>query len=95
MRTAALLAAFAVAAAVVAASDGRRKPWPVSSRDRATDRFLCATPPAMQRALPLRMGSRDVEGSYVVRPRVVLAWSAGSPSSYTRWVFDQQPPSRL
>jgi PPOX class probable F420-dependent enzyme len=41
------------------------------------------------------MGSRDVEGSYVVRPRVVLAWSAGSPSSYTRWVFDQQPPSRL
>lgn len=28
-------------------------------------------------------GSRDVEGSYVVRPRVVFAWSAGSPSTYT------------
>src|SRR3712207_1662955 len=40
-------------------------------------------------------GSRDVEGSYVVRPRVAFAWSAGSPSTYTRWVFDQQPPNRL
>jgi hypothetical protein len=35
------------------------------------------------------MGSRDVEGSYVVRPRVVFAWSAGSPRTFTRWVFDQ------
>jgi len=26
------------------------------------------------------MGSRDVEGSYVVRPRVAFAWSAGSPT---------------
>jgi PPOX class probable F420-dependent enzyme len=41
------------------------------------------------------MGSRDVEGSYVVRPRVVFAWSAGSPSTYTRSAFDQQPPTRL
>jgi general stress protein 26 len=41
------------------------------------------------------MGSRDVVGSYVVRPRVVFAWSAGSPSTYTRWVFDQVPPNRL
>jgi hypothetical protein len=41
------------------------------------------------------MGSRDVEGSYVVRPRVVFAWSAGSPITYTRWVFDQQSPTRI
>ena len=41
------------------------------------------------------MGSRDVEGSYVVRPRVAFAWSAGSPRTYTRWVFDQQPATRL
>ena len=41
------------------------------------------------------MGSRDVEGAYVVRPRVVFAWSAGSPSTYTRWVFDQVPPNGL
>ena len=34
-------------------------------------------------------GSRDVEGSCVVRPRVAFAWSAGSPGTYTRWVFDQ------
>lgn len=42
-----------------------------------------------------RMGSRDVEGSYVVRPRVAFVWSAGSPRTFTRWVFDQQPPTRL
>ena len=41
------------------------------------------------------MGSRDVEGSYVVLPRVVFAWSAGSSSTYTRWVFEQQPPTRI
>ena len=41
------------------------------------------------------MGSRDVEGSYVVRPRVAFAWSAGSPHTFTRWMFDQQPPTRL
>jgi hypothetical protein len=40
-------------------------------------------------------GSRDIEGSYVVRPRVAFAWSAGSPRTFTRWVFDQQPPTRL
>ena len=40
-------------------------------------------------------GSRDVAGSYVVRPRVVFAWSAGSPRTFTRWMFDQQPPTRL
>jgi hypothetical protein len=63
MRTATLLAAFAVAAAVVAAGgDGRRKPWPVSPRDRATDRFYCATLPAMERALPLQMGWRERSG---------------------------------
>src|SRR3712207_1052726 len=29
-------------------------------------------------------GSRDVAGSYFVRPRVAFAWSAGSPNTYTR-----------
>ena len=34
------------------------------------------------------MGSRDIEGSYVVRPRVVFAWTAsGFPRTATRWVF--------
>ena len=36
------------------------------------------------------MGSSDVEGSYVVRPRVAFAWSAGSPRTFTRWVFDPE-----
>jgi general stress protein 26 len=40
-------------------------------------------------------GSRDVQGSYVVRPRVAFAWSGGSPSTFTRWVFDRQPPTRV
>ena len=40
------------------------------------------------------MGSRDAAGSYVVRPRVAFAWSAGSPRTYTRWVFDYQPATR-
>jgi hypothetical protein len=40
-------------------------------------------------------GSRDVAGSYVVRPRVAFAWSEGAPSTFTRWVFDQQPPTRI
>lgn len=63
MGTATLLAAFAVAAAVVAAGgDGRRKPWPVSARDRTTERLSCATLPAMQRALPLRMGWLERSG---------------------------------
>jgi hypothetical protein len=35
------------------------------------------------------MGSRDVEGSYVVRPRVAFAWSEGRPRTYSRWVFDR------
>jgi PPOX class probable F420-dependent enzyme len=35
------------------------------------------------------MGSRDVEGSYVVRPRVAFAWSGGTPSTFTRWFFDR------
>jgi PPOX class probable F420-dependent enzyme len=35
------------------------------------------------------VGSRDVEGSYVVRPRVVFAWLGGSPSTFTRWFFDR------
>jgi PPOX class probable F420-dependent enzyme len=35
------------------------------------------------------MGSHDVEGSYVVRPRVAFAWSEGGPRTYTRWVFDR------
>ena len=34
-------------------------------------------------------GSREVEGSYVVRPRVVFAWSGGDPSTYTRWFLDR------
>ena len=34
-------------------------------------------------------GSRDIEGSYAVRPRVVFAWTAsGFPNTATRWVFD-------
>ncbi len=33
-------------------------------------------------------GSSDVEGSYVVRPRVVFAWSEGGPRTFTRWAFD-------
>ena len=34
-------------------------------------------------------GSRDIEGSYAVRPRVVFAWMAsGFPNTATRWVFD-------
>ena len=34
-------------------------------------------------------GSRDIEGSYAVRPRVVVAWTAsGFPNTATRWVFD-------
>ena len=34
-------------------------------------------------------GSRDIEGSYAVRPRVVFAWAAsGFPSTATRWVID-------
>ncbi len=34
-------------------------------------------------------GSRDIEGSYAVRPRVVFAWTAsGFPSTATRWVFE-------
>ena len=33
--------------------------------------------------------SRDIEGSYAVRPRVVFAWTAsGFPNTATRWVFD-------
>ena len=32
-------------------------------------------------------GSRDIEGSYAVRPRVVFAWT-DFPSTATRWVFD-------
>jgi PPOX class probable F420-dependent enzyme len=40
-------------------------------------------------------GSRDVAGSYVVRPRVAFAWTEGAPSTFTRWVFDQQPPTRI
>jgi Pyridoxamine 5'-phosphate oxidase len=33
-------------------------------------------------------GSRDIGGSYVVRPRVVFAWTAGGfPRTATRWVF--------
>lgn len=39
-------------------------------------------------------GSRDVAGSYVVRPRVAFAWSEGAPHTFTRWAFDQQPPTR-
>ena len=35
------------------------------------------------------MGARDVEGSYVVRPRVAFAWSGGTPSTCTRWFFDR------
>jgi Pyridoxamine 5'-phosphate oxidase len=35
------------------------------------------------------MGSRNIEGSYAVRPRVVFAWTAnGFPHTATRWVFD-------
>ncbi len=35
------------------------------------------------------LGSRDIEGSYAVRPRVVFAWTAsGFPNTATRWVFD-------
>jgi pyridoxamine 5'-phosphate oxidase-like protein len=34
------------------------------------------------------MGSHDIEGSYVVRPRIVFAWTAsGFPRTATRWVF--------
>ncbi len=34
-------------------------------------------------------GSREIEGSYAVRPRVVFAWTAtGFPKTTTRWVFD-------
>ena len=35
------------------------------------------------------MGSRDLEGSYAVRPRVVFAWSEGEPRTFTRWRFDR------
>lgn len=36
------------------------------------------------------MGSHEVEGSYAVRPRTVLAWTgSGFPASTTRWVFDR------
>ena len=35
------------------------------------------------------MGSHDIEGSHVVRPSVVFAWTAsGFPRTTTRWVFD-------
>jgi nitroimidazol reductase NimA-like FMN-containing flavoprotein (pyridoxamine 5'-phosphate oxidase superfamily) len=34
-------------------------------------------------------GSRDVEGSYAVRPRVALAWTEGGPRTFTRWTFDR------
>jgi hypothetical protein len=35
------------------------------------------------------MGSRNIEGSYAVRPRVVFAWTgSGFPNTATRWVFD-------
>ena len=34
------------------------------------------------------MGSHDIEVSYVVRPRIVFAWTAsGFPRTATRWVF--------
>ena len=42
-----------------------------------------------------KYGSRDVAGSYVVRPRVAFAWTEGAPSTFTRWVFGQQPPTRI
>jgi hypothetical protein len=33
-------------------------------------------------------GSRDIEGSYAVRPRVVFAWMGSSfPNTATRWIF--------
>ena len=36
------------------------------------------------------VGSRDIEGSYAVRPRVVFAWLENSfPSTATRWLFEQ------
>lgn len=36
------------------------------------------------------MGSHDIEGSYVVRPSVVFAWTASDfPASTTRWVFSR------
>ncbi len=36
------------------------------------------------------MGSHNIEGSYVVRPSVVFAWTGdGFPRTTTRWVFDQ------
>ena len=35
------------------------------------------------------MGSHGIEGSYAVRPSVVIAWSEdGFPATATRWVFD-------
>jgi general stress protein 26 len=35
------------------------------------------------------MGSHGIEGSYAVRPRVMLAWTgSGFPNTATRWVFD-------
>lgn len=35
-------------------------------------------------------GSSDIEGSYAVRPRVVLAWLENSlPSTATRWLFER------
>ena len=35
------------------------------------------------------MGSRNIEGSYAVRPHVVVAWTAsGFPHTATRCVFD-------
>ncbi len=34
------------------------------------------------------MGSRSIEGSYAVRPRVVFAWTeSGLLETATRWVF--------
>ena len=36
------------------------------------------------------VGSSAIEGSYAVRPRVVLAWSEGGfPDTATRWLFER------
>jgi hypothetical protein len=37
------------------------------------------------------VGSSDIEGSFAVRPRVVLAWRSGSsfPATATRWRFER------